>query len=53
MNSYLIVLLRGQGSIEVEADFYGQDGDDFVFTRRGEEVQRISKVDIASISKAP
>jgi hypothetical protein len=53
MSSYLSVLLRGQGSIEVEADVYGQDGDDFVFTWRGKEVRRVPKSDVASISKAP
>ena len=53
MSSYLILLLRGQGSIEIEADSYEQDADDFVFTWRGQEVQRVPKSDIASISKAP
>jgi hypothetical protein len=53
MSIYLIVLLRGEGSIEVEADFYGQDGVDFVFTWRGEEVRRVPVSDVASISKAP
>jgi hypothetical protein len=53
MSTYLIVLLRGQGSIEIEADFYSQDGDEFVFTERGKEVRRVPKLDIASISKAP
>lgn len=52
MSSYLIVLLRGQGSIEVEADSYEQAGDEFVFTWRGREVRRVPKSDVASISKA-
>jgi hypothetical protein len=52
MSVYLIVLLRAQGSIEVEADNYAQDGTDFVFTSRGKEVRRVPMSDVASISKA-
>jgi hypothetical protein len=52
MSTYLILLPRGEDSVEVEADFYGQDGNDFVFTSDGREVRRVSIFDVSSISKA-
>ena len=51
MSAYLVILLGGEGSFEVEADFYGQDRDDFVFTCEGREVRRIPMFEVGSISK--
>jgi len=50
MSSYMIVLIAGE-SIEVEADFYGDDGDDLVFTSGGEEVRRVPAASVVSVSR--
>ena len=50
MSAYLVIL-RDKGSFEVEADFYGQDRDDFVFSSNGQEVRRVPMFEVRSISK--
>jgi len=52
MSTYLISMPREEGvPIEIEADFYGQEGDDFVFTADGIEVRRVPMSEVGSITK--
>ena len=40
------------GFVDVEADFYELDGDDYVFLVGDQEVKRIARIDVMSVSKS-
>jgi hypothetical protein len=50
--SWYLVLLHSGESVEIEADYYGKDGEDLLFTRDQKEVKRIPVLSVASVSKA-
>jgi hypothetical protein len=51
MNTYLIMDAEGQ-PLEIEADFYERDGEDWVFITGAVEVLRIPTAGTIGISKA-
>jgi hypothetical protein len=51
MNAYDVALMSG-GFVDVEADFYELDGDDYVFLSAEGEVKRIPRVEVMSVSKS-
>ena len=50
MNSYLVNFASGT-SVEIDADSYEREGNDWVFTAAGREVLRAGVEEVAAITK--
>ena len=51
MNTYMIAYVAAP-SIEIEADVYQAEGDDWVFLDGAEEILRVKAAEVSSITKA-